>query len=310
VSLFLILLFKILPLYINIILGYISTKFLNITREAIANLLIYILGPIVVFSATISVKIDLAILFLPIFFYIFCSILAFALFYFYKDIWRDATGNILAFSGGTGNTGYFGIPLAVLFFPPYLADIYIFTVLASLLYESTTGFYVTAKGNFSVKQSIQKILKLPLIYAFIAGIICNLLGIGIPQTISAYTAQFKGAYGILGMMLIGMGLVGLKLKKDSDLDFKFISILFILKFIFWPLSILGFIYIDKTFFMLLSEDLYRVMFLFSIVPLAGNTVTLAVLLNAKPQKASFVVLLSTIVSIIYIPIVLALYGGF
>lgn len=309
-TLFFILLLKIFPLYVNILLGYISTKYLNITREAIANLLIYILGPIVVFSATISVKIDLAILFLPIFFYIFSSILAFALLFIYGNSWNDPSGNILAFSGGTGNTGFFGIPLAVIFFPPYLADIYIFTVLASLLYESTTGFYVTAKGNFTVKQSLQKIMRLPLIYAFVIGIIFNLMGIGIPDELMTYTAQFKGAYGILGMMLIGMGLVGLKLKKGSDLDFKFISILFILKFLFWPLMVLLVIYIDRTFFMFLNEDLYKVMFLFSIVPLAGNTVTLAVLLNAKPEKASFTVLISTIISIIYIPIVLVLYGGF
>ncbi|MGB5866962.1 MAG: AEC family transporter [Arcobacteraceae bacterium] len=309
-SLFFILLLKIFPLYVNIFLGYIATKYLNITREAVANLLIYILGPIVVFSATISVKIDLAVVFLPVFFYVFCSILAFTLLFFYKNTWDDPTGNILAFSGGTGNTGYFGIPLAVIFFPPYLADIYIFTVLASLLYESTTGFYVTAKGNFTVKQSLQKIMRLPLIYAFVVGVIFNLMGVGIPETLSAYTAQFKGAYGILGMMLIGMGLVGLNLKKGSDLDFKFISVLFVLKFIFWPLTILGLIYLDKTFFMFLNEDLYKVMFLFAIVPLAGNTVTLAVLLNAKPEKASFTVLLSTLISIIYIPIVLVFYGGF
>ena len=62
--------------------------------------------------------------------------------------------------------------------------------------------------------------------------------------------------------------------------------------------------------MFLNEDLYKVMFLFSILPLAGNTVTLAVLLNAKPEKASLTVLISTIFSVIYIPIVLGLYGGF
>jgi predicted permease len=309
-SLFFILLLKIFPLYVNIVLGYISTKYLYITREAIANLLIYILGPIVVFSAAISVKIDMAIIFLPIFFYIFSSIIAFSLLYIFKNTWNDPSGNILAFSGGTGNTGFFGIPLAVIFFPPHLADIYIFTVLASLLYESTTGFYVTAKSNFTIKQSLQKILRLPLIYAFIVGVIFNLLGVSIPDELSSYTAQFKGAYGILGMMLIGMGLVGLQLKKGNDLDYKFISILFILKFIFWPLAVLFVIYIDKTFFMFLTEDLYKVMFLFSIVPLAGNTVTLAVLLKAKPEKASFTVLLSTIVSVIYIPTVLVLYGGF
>jgi hypothetical protein len=309
-SLFFILLLKIFPLYINIILGYIATKYLHITREAIANLLIYIIGPIVVFSATISVKIDFAIIFLPIFLYVFCSLLAFLSLFLFKKSWNDPTGNILAFSTGTGNTGYFGIPLAIIFFPPYLADIYIFTVLASLLYESTTGFYVTAKGNFTVKQSLQKIMRLPLIYAFIIGVICNLLGVTIPEELMSYTAQFKGAYGILGMMLIGMGLIGLELKKGSDLDFKFISILFIVKFIFWPLAILAIIYLDKTIFMFLNHDLYKVMFLFSIVPLAGNTVTLAVLLNAKPEKASFTVLLSTIISVIYIPIVLMWYGGF
>jgi len=309
-SLFFIILLKIFPLYINIVLGYISSRVLDVKRESIANILIYILGPIVVFSATISVKINLAVIFLPIFFYLFCSILAFIILGLFKNSWNDPTGNILSFSGATGNTGYFGIPLAVIFFPPELADIYIFTVLASFLFESTTGFYVTAKGNFTVKQSLMKIVKLPIIYAFILGLLFNLMGVGIPDAIQSYTAQFKGAYGILGMMLIGMGLVGINLKRGSDLDFKFISILFILKFMFWPLAVLGVIYIDQQYFMFLNEDLYKVMFLFSIVPLAGNTVTLAVLLNAKPEKASFTVILSTVVSILYIPIVLALYGGF
>lgn len=307
-SLFFILLLKIFPLYINIVLGYLSSKFLDVKRESIANILIYILGPIVVFSATLSVKIDLTILFLPIFLYVFCSIIAFLSLFIWGKSWNDPTGNILAFSAGTGNTGYFGIPLAIIFFPPYLADIYIFTVLASLLYESTSGFYVTAKGNFTVKQSLMKMLRLPILYAFILGVICNLIGVQIPEAISAYTGQFKGAYGILGMMMLGMGLMGLQ--KGSDLDAKFISITFIMKFIFWPLAILGVIYIDQQYFMFLNEDLYKVMFLFAIVPLAGNTVTLAVLLNAKPEKASFTVILSTIVSILYIPVVLALYGGF
>ena len=307
-SLFFLLLLKIFPLYINIILGYFSTKLLDVKRESIASILIYILGPIVVFSATLSVKIDMSILFLPVFFYVFCSAIAFITLYVFRKSWSDPSGNILAFSAGTGNTGYFGIPLAIIFFPPYLADIYIFTVLASLLYESTTGFYVTAKGNFTVKESFHKMLKLPILYAFILGVIFNLLGVVIPEEVSSYTAQFKGAYGILGMMMLGMGLVGLK--KGSDLDVKFISINFTMKFIFWPLAILGVIYLDRNFYMFLNEDLYKVMFLFAIVPLAGNTVTLAVLLNAKPEKASFTVLLSTIVSIIYIPIVLAIYGGF
>ena len=308
-SLFFLILIKISPLYVNVILGYLSSKFLDVKKESIASLLIYILGPIVVFSATLSVEINYSLAFLPIFLYIFSSIIAFSALYFWQNSWNNPSGNILAFSAGTGNTGYFGIPLAIIFFPPALADIYIFTVLSSLLYESTSGFYVTAKGNFTIKESLLKISRLPILYAFILGLSLNLLGFKIPEEISSYTAQFKGAYGILGMMMLGMGLLGLK-NSDDNWDKKFISITFIIKFIFWPLAMLFFIYLDKTYFNILNDDLYKVMFLFSIVPLAGNSVTLAVLLNAKPEKISLSVFLSTIISIVFLPLAIYLYGGF
>lgn len=308
-SLFFIILLKVFPIYLNVILGFFSSKLLNVQRESVASLLIYILGPIVVFSATLSVKINFAVAILPIFLFIFCSVIAFISLYLFKNSWNDATGNILSFSAGTGNTGYFGIPLAIILFEPGLADIYIFTVLASLLYESTSGFYVTAKGNFTVAQSLKKMAKLPILYAFILGILLNIAGFEVPEVISSYTSQFKGAYGILGMMMLGMGLTGLKNSEDN-FDIKFISITFFLKFIFWPLAILGCILIDKSFFNILNEDLYKVLFLFAIVPLAGNTVTLAVLLNAKPEKASLAVFLSTVVSVITIPLYIYWYGGF
>ena len=308
-SLFLLIFIKIIPLYINVLLGYLSSKFFDVKSESIASLLIYILGPIVVFSAVLSVKIDLTLVLLPIFLYIFCSIIAFTTLFIWGKSWDNPTGNILAFSAGTGNTGCFGIPLAIIFFPPHLADIYIFIVLASFLYESTTGFYVTAKGKFTVKQSLKKILKLPLLHAFVVGLICNLAGIAIPEEIVLYAAQFKVAYGILGMMMLGIGLVGLK-GNDDNWDKKFIGIAFVLKFIFWPLSMILVIFLDKTFFNFLNEDLYKVLFLFSIVPLAGNSVTLAVLLNAKPEKTSLSVFLSTLISIIFVPLAIYFYGGF
>jgi len=307
-NLFFILLGKILPLYVNVVLGFFASKFLHVQRESIASLLIYILGPIVVLAATMSVKIDLQVAFLPISLYIFGSSVAFITLYLFKNSWSDSTGNILAFSSGSGNTGYFGIPLAMIFFESDLANIYIFTVMASLLYENTTGFYVTAKGNFTAKQSFVKIIKLPILYAFVVGITLNLLGITLPNELLFYTDQFKSAYGVLGMMMLGMGLQGLN--KNEDFDLKFIKISFFIKFLFWPISMMLFIYLDKNITMFLNEDLYKVLILFSIVPLAGNAVSLAVLLNTKPQKASLAVFLSTIVSIIFIPIFLYLYGGF
>lgn len=127
----------------------------------------------------------------------------------------------------------------------------------------------------------------------------------LPEVLDLFFGQFKVAFSILGMMVLGMGLVGQK--RGEGIDLKFLSIALLAKFIFWPLAILGLILADRSFTHFFYEDLYRVLFLCAIVPLAGNTVTLAVLLNTRPEKAAFAVLLSTIISIFTIPLMLALY---
>ncbi|XOB62615.1 AEC family transporter [Campylobacterota bacterium DY0563] len=304
----LIILGKIFPLYITILAGYLLTRFFKIKREQIAFLLVYILGPVVIFFAVLSIEINFQLIFLPVFIFLFGTTIAFYILAKYKNEWKDASVNTLAFTCGTGNTGYFGIPLAMILLEPNAANIFIFGTLASLLYENTTGFFVTAKGSFTARESIMKILKLPLLYAFIAGVTFNILGFRTPEFIVPYFENFKWAYGLLGMMMLGMGMKGFNIHEDFDK--KYIKISYFFKFIFWPAVVLAIIFVDKTFINFLNKEIYKVMFLFSIVPLAGNTVTLAVLLKAKPEKASFTVLLSTLISVVYIPVVLALYGGF
>ncbi|RXJ85222.1 AEC family transporter [Arcobacter sp. CECT 8985] len=307
-SLFFVLLGKIIPLYLNIGIGYILSKYLKVRRDIVAFLLVYILGPAVIFFATLSIKIDLQIAFLPIMVFLFGSFIAFFVLMKHSKTWKDSSVNTLAFTCGTGNTGYFGIPLAMILLNENAVNIFIFVTLASLLYENTTGFFVTAKGAFSAKQSIHKILRLPLVYAFILGVTLNILGVELSSNIVPYFENLKWIYGILGMMMLGMGLKGFDL--DEDFDKKYIKIAYFYKFFIWPLFMLAVINLDKNIFMFLNEDIYDVLFLMSIVPLAGNTVTLAILLKAKPEKASFTVLLSNLVSIIYIPLTLSIYQGF
>lgn len=299
------LLSKIFPLYINIALGFVLSKYLKIKRDYIAFLLVYILAPIVIFFATLSLKLNMQLLFLPIFVFLFGSIIALYILKRYRNEWNDSSLNTLSFTCGTGNTGYFGIPLAMLLLNSNDANIFIFATLGSLLYENTVGFYITAKGSFTARQSIIKVVKLPLIYAFIVGITLNLIGFKIPQFLIPTFENIKWIYGILGMMMLGMGMIGFNLKED--IDKKYLKIAYFFKFIFWPIAVLLITLIDKHFIGFLDESIYKILFLFSIVPLAGNTVTLAILLKAKPQKASFTVLLSTLISVIFIPIALIFY---
>jgi malate permease and related proteins len=305
-TVFLTLLGKIIPLYFSILLGFFSTKYFDCSKDTIAKILLYILAPLIVFNATLSVQINSSIIFLPLFFFTISLIIAFGTLPIFQKIFKDNSANVLSFSVATGNTGNLGIPVAILFLEPKLVDIFIFSILASILYQNSVGYYITAKSTFTAKESIKKVMKLPVLHAFILGLMLNLSGFQMPEMFISYIGYLKGAYAILGMMLLGMGME--HIKTSGGFDKMFISLALFVKFIIWPLIVIIFIFLDKNFIHFLDPDLYLVMFIFAIVPLAGNTVTVATLLNVKPEKMSVAVLISTLVSLFYIPFVLYLYN--
>jgi len=232
------------------------------------------------------------------------ALLAISTYLIGRRYFKDNTLNILSFSAGTGNTGYFGIPLAFMLFDERLANIYVFTVLGSLLYESTIGFFIIAKGKYSVKDSFVRVLRLPAIYAMVLGLVFNIAKVRIPVDLISYLDYFKGAYAVLGMMMIGMGLSGV---KKVMLDKLFIYTSLVLKFILFPAVVLAFISIDKNLFNLLNNDNYKVLFLFSIPPMAGNSVAIASLLGGNTEKAAIGVMISTVVSLFTIPFMIAYF---
>lgn len=70
---------------------------------------------------------------------------------------------------------------------------------------------------------------------------------------------------------------------------------------------LGIIWLDKNLFHLFYKDVYQVLMLSSIVPMAANTVTLATLFKTKPEQAAIAVFLSTIFAFFTIPIFAAFF---
>src|SRR5690554_7784969 len=61
-------------------------------------------------------------------------------------------------------------PRSTLFPYTTLFRSYLFCVLGITLYEFSIGFYLSARGKFSVSESLSKIARLPLIYAFFAAL--------------------------------------------------------------------------------------------------------------------------------------------
>lgn len=299
------LLLKLIPLYLMIGLGFIAGRFLDVKKESVAKLLIYIFAPAVYFYGAVQADLNTSTLILPLLFLAICSLMSFLSWNAGKALFssNDNTRNLLGFTGGSANTGYFAIPVALLIFGDKSLSPIIFCSMGYIIYECTIGFFIMARGNYSARESLYRLLKLPTIYVFILGISLNFAHVQLGQIVVNFMETFKSTYTVLGMMMIGVGLAAARL---SSFDFKFITVSFFAKFIVWPLLMIGLISLDKTYFHFYDKFIHNVMFLMAIVPLAANTVTFATELKVQPEKAAVTVLLSTLFALFYIPLLVTL----
>lgn len=301
-EIFFILLLKLVPLYMLIALGFVACRFLKVDRDSIATLLIYVIAPVVIFYGVVNAEIRLDVLALPIFFFAICSLFCGMLYFVSKFIWKDSTQNIFAFMAASANTGYFGLPVAFAIFPSSVFSLMVFAILGFILFENTIGFFMVARGHHTAKEAFMKVVKVPTIYAFLAGVIVNLLHLQLGDIVVTTLDQFKGAYTIFGMMIIGMGLATVKLES---FDKKFLSLAFLTKFLLWPVVVFSIVILDRNFIHFFNTEIYPVMLLMSILPLPANSVALATKFKVHPEKAATAVFLSTLFALFFIPFMLA-----
>ena len=295
---------KILPLYFIILLGFIAGRKLSVKKESVAPLLIYIIIPLVIFNSVLKSEVSMNTFSIPLVFYSLCCLMGLLFYHIGRYFWKDSTKNILAFAAGSGNAAYFGTPVAIAIFSEKILGIVVLCVLGVILYENTVGFYLAARGNFSVREALKKIVKLPSIYAFIIALTVNSLHLDFGQAYLSTVQVFQGALSFLGMVVIGLGMSNI---QKSSIDYKFISLTFISKFIAWPIIMASLIAIDRAVLGIFSTEVHNVMILLSIIPVAANTVAYATQLNAQPEKAALAVFLSTIFALFYIPIIVSIF---
>lgn len=294
---------KLIPLYFIIALGYIAGKKLNVSKESLSGLLIYIIAPIVVFHGVYTTNLSAGVLAIPLVFFAVSALICSTFYFIAKYFWKDNTKNILAFAAGTGNTGYFGLPVVLAIFGQEALGLAVLCILGSVFYENTLGFFITAKGHHTSKEALQKLAKLPTIYAFLLALILNLAHVSLGQTYFDFAQLFRGAYSVLGMMIVGLGVSTIAF-KEFEFDWKFISIVFSAKFIVWPAIMFLVVTLGAGYFPPLAT---KVLLLLASVPLAANTVAYASALNVHPQKAAVAVLLSTLFALVYIPLAVILF---
>ena len=209
----------------------------------------------------------------------------------------DAKYRLLAITMALGNVGFFGLPLITALFPnAHIVGCYssTYTINMTIMSFSVGVFALTKdKQYISLKASLLN-----------TGTISTVIAIIIYITKWHYPTILGNAIKILGNMTtpICMHILGIRLGCISLLElFKrpFAYITCALKLIVFPL----FCYLCVYFIPFFDREFKASILILSAVPSAAVVLTLAELHNTEQELTANVVLLSTLICIITIPVI-------
>lgn len=281
-------------IYGFIAMGYAAKKLLKeeINEKGLILLSIYFLQPMLSFWGLSTKPIDAELLQAP-FIYIAISLgFVFISFFiarlFFTDIKEQSIVTICVIIGNTGNLG---IPLGIALFGE-ASIIYTSMInVANVFIVYTLGVFFYSRGNFSIKESLYNIFKLPVIWFALFALVLNLLHVSIHP--SLLKSLEMGAYCtmVIQLIIFGMYLCNVKVKSLNKPLLLHVSLI---KFILTPL-IAGWVLFS---FLSLEPMVATLIFLELIVPLAVTNVNLSALYDCKPIDVTALVFFT---SALFIP---------
>jgi predicted permease len=280
----------VIPIFSIILVGYAIGKFKKVDIQAFVDLIVYITGPCLIFASISRSDINLtdfttiagAALAIIL-------IMAFSAFLILKLTHSDKNGLYLPMV--FGNTSYLGYPVALFAFGmDGLSRAVVYDMMNSLVIFSL-GIYIVHHKN-----EIQEAFKVPLLYAVVIGLAVNLLQIPVPDLVFT-------PIELIGMITIPLALLVLGYKlteiKISAAKIALLASVF---------RIGGGVLVALAIINLLSIDglVKDIIVLQAAMPSAVMAMILAAKYNRDASLVASVVLITTVLSMISIPIILSI----
>lgn len=299
-----ILLNNIAPIFALVAVGYHIGKKFNLDIYTLSKINFYVFIPAVIFVKIYEADIDLDLIRAVVFTLGFAVIQLILSSFIARMCKLDySKGNAFKNAVSFYNTGNFGLPLITLIFSTteyaeYAVTAQIMILVTQNLCTFTLGFYNAAKMSMRFKEAMMTIFKLPVVYTIVIAFLAR----GIPYEIQDFflwPAVLYARHGMIPAALLSLGIQLSIVKidfKDKDVylaSFMRLCIGPVLAYLL--ILILG-----------VQGVLAQVMLISSAVPTAINTALIAVELNSQPEFATRVVVISTIFSVVTLPVVIFL----
>jgi len=288
-------LLSILTIYIFILIGFLAKHSFkkNLDEKTLVLLSIYFLQPFLILWGFSSQKLSLEVVQAPFIFFLLVMLFLIISIFLSKLLFKDKKdSSIFIVSSIVGNTGNLGIPLGMLLFGERSIIYTTFINIVNIFIVYIIGVYFYSRGNFTIKESLQNILKLPAIWFTGLAIVLNLSNFHYPLQLELPLKMGAYATMVVQLVIFGAYLRGVNPKGN---DWK----------MFWSISLYKFVMIPLLSIMILrvlnlDEFMYKIIILELIVPIAVMNVNLASLYECRPQKVAFLTFATSVIFIFYL----------
>lgn len=295
---------NIAPIFLIIFLGFILGKIFQIDVKSLSKISFYLLIPSFIFVSLYETTVDLSLLKILLYGFLF-FILSYTAAFLVGKL-RKQTKSINATFINTMilfNAGNFGVPLIALVFKdsPYLgyaASIQIMILAFQNIITYTVGFLNGGRGQMKINDTLKKVISMPSIYAIFLAFLLKYLHIDISNFFLWPSLTYM-RNGLVPMALITLG-VQLSITKFHLSSFD-VYLASFMRLCGGPL--ISFILITLMGF---DGIIPKVLLISSAVPSAINSALIAVEFDNEPDFASQVVITTTMLSSISLTIVIYL----
>lgn len=289
----------IIPILILITVGALLQKKFRFQLRPIANLITYCFMPAAVFLNIYQVEFDYQLLGqLVLYLLLFSSSLillstVLSKVFGFKGEERTALKNSISLM----NSGNYGLPVSQLVFSanPLGVSVQIIMLVFQNLLTYTYGLYNLISVSKSFLGIVKSLLRLPIIYALILGLIFQVFHFPLPTFVLIPLEQLAGGFASLALLLLGAQLANIRFTSFQPV-------------IVWSLlgRLIASPVIALLFIFLLGMDgvVAQSLFIASSFPTSRNTATLALEYEVAPELHAQIVLFSTLLSSITVTIVI------
>lgn len=289
----------IVPIFIPIIAGYLVQKHFPLNVATLTKIQFYIFIPALLFTTIYTTNLQGSTLW----WLIVANLLIFALLWggaliLNRLCIRKETQKSFLNAVCFYNSGNYCIPLVqLLYHTPFSFSVQIIVMIVQQLLTNTVGVINASSANQSWKAAVLENLRMPMTYAVLLAVLCRWLNVPVPHPISVSLDLMAQGLVPTALVTLGSQLVGIRF---------YIRNLSVILGIVTRLLISPAIAAAVCWGLGISGVAAQVVVICAAAPSAVNTVLLAIEYRSDPDFASQTVFISTLLSALSMPLVIAL----